>query len=263
MQRLGWRRRVLGGLGAQRGRCPCEWLWLGLSAQRPALGAGTPSGFLAGGSGWATGLEHGAGRGPPHPPTPAQPWLFSCPLLPTWPVGPWPVLGDVLSTPWAPHYINRDVLGPGALVASARGTGVSGKGDGTVWKSRGLSPVPEGRVGPRAPKLGDGLSVPGQGDRASWGQSKDSRTKVGTDLGAGKRDVGGPCGAGATEGLGVSCCPGVPLREMFTAGPWSQVPETGVGHAVSWGWGHKEEPLVCFPVTQSLAPAPLRLRGLI
>lgn len=105
--------------------------------------------------------------------------------------------------------------------------------------------------------------MPGQGDWASWGQSKDSRTKVGTDLGAGKWDVGGPCGAGATEGLGVSCCPGVPPREMFTAGPWSQVPETGVGRAVSWGWGHKEEPLVCFPVTQSLAPAPLRLRGLI
>lgn len=162
------------------------------SAQRPALGAGTPSGFLAGGSGWATGLEiftslsTGLGEDPPHPPTPAQPWLFSCPLLPFWPVGPWPVLGDVLSTPWAPHYIIRDGPGPGALVASARGPGVSGKGDGTVWKSRGLSPVPEGRVGPRAPKLGDGLSVPGQGDRASWGQSKDSRTKVGIDLGAGK-----------------------------------------------------------------------------
>ena len=77
-------------------------------------------------------------------------------------------------------------------MASARGPGISGKGDGTVWKSRGLSPVLEGRVGPGAPTLGDGLSVPGQGDQASWGQSKDSRTKVGTDLGAGKWDVGGP-----------------------------------------------------------------------
>lgn len=53
--------RVLGGLGAQRGRCPCEWAW---------AGGGDPT-WLPGLSGWAPGLElavpsfeHGARRGP-------------------------------------------------------------------------------------------------------------------------------------------------------------------------------------------------------
>lgn len=55
MQRVSWQQagaggeRVLGGLGARPGRCPCEWA-------RAWAGGGDPT-WLPGGSGWALGLE--------------------------------------------------------------------------------------------------------------------------------------------------------------------------------------------------------------
>lgn len=77
-----------------------------------------------------------------------------------------------------------------------RGSGVSGKGGGTLWRSRGC------RLRPRQDVPGQGtgrsrgtapLGLPGSG------QGPESRG------GAGEWDAGGPSGAGTTGGLSVRC----------------------------------------------------------
>lgn len=91
-------------------------------------------------------------------------------------------------------------------MASMTWSGVSGKGDGTVWRSRGPEPSPGKARLTRAPNEAGGWAVLGeQGDWASWGAGQGLKGQDGDQPWVlGKWDIEGLWWAGATEALDVN-----------------------------------------------------------